>query len=374
VPKYNGFLTVPALGAFRRQVQKALNTDATIKAEKNRVEGKYRYNSLSDYINLLYPWDIKDIELWQSALFNAMVNGYDFDFSKKQLSENEMKAYVHVEQVFEYYKQVPKADEPLEVSSTKDLLLFFESAGELVRPAKIELDTDGNNMVTAWSIGKSIDELYKEKVEQIEKEVEGLEARCYSNLDNEALNLLAVNLKEVIYLYKYKNKVFKDNSPYQERIEHQFSDSANRLEKLLYDVVMQKIEFRKGNKLRRQNEESPEYLKEEPESQLKTKIISELAQLRKAFNSETDYQKAIESIHNYFSNKRDDIQTVFVKNGNIKNLAFALGEIWRSQRNAVISLEYLQFYKKAFSVFSRQEIDVRNILASNLYKYSISKT
>jgi len=104
-------------------------------------------------------------------------------------------------------------------------------------------------------------------------------------------------------------------------------------------------------------------------------IESNLSPLQKAFNNEVDYLKAIETITNFFLEKPLNITSaLFVKNGNVKKLAFALGEIWRSKKNDVITYEYLLFYKKSFSIFGGQELDENHLFSNNLYKYSISKT
>jgi hypothetical protein len=125
-----------------------------------------------------------------------------------------------------------------------------------------------------------------------------------------------------------------------------------------------------------EGDESTSYNTEKAHSNiwLRTKIEDELAPFTKAFNSKNDYQKALAAVEIFFINNGVPQQPIFVKSKNIKKLAFALGEIWRSQTNEVISLEYLQFYIKVFSVFANQIIDERNIFGSNLYKYSISKT
>lgn len=127
--------------------------------------------------------------------------------------------------------------------------------------------------------------------------------------------------------------------------------------------------------IKKESEDEFSYIeKKDTKSELQTKIEGELKPFANAFNSETDCQKAVTEIENFFINGSLPHRPVFVKSRNIKNFAFALGEIWRSQTNEVISLAYLQFYKKAFSVFANQSIDERKIFGSNLYKYSISKT
>lgn len=106
-----------------------------------------------------------------------------------------------------------------------------------------------------------------------------------------------------------------------------------------------------------------------------TNIISDkLEPYKSIFLNETDYEKAISEIANFFLGKSNIKTPIFVKNGNIKNLAFALGEIWRSNTNDIITYEYLCFYKKAFSIFQNQKLDEKHLYGCNLYKYSLSKT
>jgi hypothetical protein len=94
-----------------------------------------------------------------------------------------------------------------------------------------------------------------------------------------------------------------------------------------------------------------------------------------AFNEIEDFEKANSYISNFFNGNDNTIESpIFVKSGNIKTLAFQLGEIWRSKENGTISYEYLLFYKSTFSIFKKQVIDRNNLFGTNLYKYSISKT
>lgn len=105
---YRGFLALPALEAFKKQMQNAFNLASALATEIRRLEDKFYANSITNYIENLYPYEIKNIGFWQMALFNAFLNGHDFDYSRKQLSENEMQALIHVEQAFDYYKQLHK--------------------------------------------------------------------------------------------------------------------------------------------------------------------------------------------------------------------------------------------------------------------------
>lgn len=101
---YKGFRALPAMGAIREQIKRALNKETTIKSELNRIENKYKYPYFTTYIEFLYPYSVDDLGHWQAALFNALANGYQYDYSKKKLSIHEMTALIHVEQVFIYYK------------------------------------------------------------------------------------------------------------------------------------------------------------------------------------------------------------------------------------------------------------------------------
>jgi hypothetical protein len=122
--KYEGFRAILAMETMRQQVKRALDKNAAIKTELNRIEFQFQFNRLPNYIEPLYTYRIDNITLWQSALFNAFVNGHEFDYGRKQLTVDEMKALVHVEQVFTYYKYVHQLTE--DVSGTFDEM--FEEA------------------------------------------------------------------------------------------------------------------------------------------------------------------------------------------------------------------------------------------------------
>jgi hypothetical protein len=104
-------------------------------------------------------------------------------------------------------------------------------------------------------------------------------------------------------------------------------------------------------------------------------VTKYLDECKEAFSSKDDYDKAVNLIDAFMSNQSMRIsKAIFVKNGYIKRLAFALGQVWRNQKNEIISYEYLVFYTKAFSVFRNQRLDKKNINGMPLYKYSITKT
>lgn len=107
--RYEGFLSASAIGEFKQQLSRAFDEkEATIITELDRVKAKFRYNLLSDFRELLYPYKLENLALWQAALFNAFVKGVEFDFSRRELSVHEMQALVHVEQTVEYLKELHK--------------------------------------------------------------------------------------------------------------------------------------------------------------------------------------------------------------------------------------------------------------------------
>ena len=116
-------------------------------------------------------------------------------------------------------------------------------------------------------------------------------------------------------------------------------------------------------------------LKEENGNDLFSIIDKNLKEFKKEFNSEKDYNEAIKLIESFLLNKKISIdKPFFVRSKNVKNMAFSLGEIWRSVNNVPINYEYLELYKRLFSIFAKHKIDKSNVFACPLYKYSKSKT
>lgn len=114
---------------------------------------------------------------------------------------------------------------------------------------------------------------------------------------------------------------------------------------------------------------------ENPDDILVTTIKENFKEFKKEFNSDKDYNTAITILQGYFTDGFPEInRPIFIRSGNVKNVAFALGQIWRTQKNEPITYNYLSLYKKLFSIFQDQKIDESNLFGCNLYKYSISKT
>lgn len=97
----------------------------------------------------------------------------------------------------------------------------------------------------------------------------------------------------------------------------------------------------------------------------------------KSFNNNKEYLKAVNLINLFFlgNGAKNIDKPIFIKKGNIRSIAFALGEIWKGQdNNDVITIEYLQYCKSTFTIFHDQRIDSEKPFGTNLYKYMISKT
>jgi hypothetical protein len=117
---------------------------------------------------------------------------------------------------------------------------------------------------------------------------------------------------------------------------------------------------------------NPEY---EDNDFLQSTIEDHLFEFKDAFTDDTEYSKVIEIIKSFFTGTLlKSKKEVFVKNGYKKHLASALGQIYKTQKNETISLNYLQFAKDNFSIFKDEDIQNKELNKTNLYKYLTSKT
>lgn len=169
-----------------------------------------------------------------------------------------------------------------------------------------------------------------------------------------------------------------------QQTETKSSNTSNRpiiadfVERLRAEVEMDEL-FLRAVKVQKEKEGinlPPQKTDQEnPQSNTETHTEKYLCEFEDAFNSKADYLKAIEIINSYFKGNEYKITVkIFVKNGNTKRLAFALGEIWRSEKNGTIPFEYLSIYKQLFTIFSKQRLEKEHVFSSPLYKYSITKT
>lgn len=104
--KYDSFLFEPPYQAFTQQLPNALDREKTIANEIRRIETTFAIGTNLAYLDNIYPYRIEDHQRWQSALLNAFVNGSNYDFSRRQLTVYDVKALIHAEQIFSYYKEL----------------------------------------------------------------------------------------------------------------------------------------------------------------------------------------------------------------------------------------------------------------------------
>jgi len=171
---------------------------------------------------------------------------------------------------------------------------------------------------------------------------------------------------------EWLNELKKFSQKYEEYME---LEKTVQVLKDSQKILRQKINLYYSNLLQQGNLNKLSFRQTETEHETPKTFREYLKDLKGAFNTDKDYQQANTLIDNFFLGAQLNItQPIFVKGRNIKKLAFALGEVWRSKTNDVITCEYLEFYKQAFSIFKKQSIDRDNLFGCNLYKYSISKT
>lgn len=107
-----------------------------------------------------------------------------------------------------------------------------------------------------------------------------------------------------------------------------------------------------------------------PSSPVYSLVLQYLDPLRGQFNTDNDFRSAVDFITSYFSGQNPALEKpIFIRNGNIRSLASALGGIWRAERNDSISFEYLDVCKRTFSIFKEQKFTQLNLRSSNMYKY-----
>lgn len=116
----------------------------------------------------------------------------------------------------------------------------------------------------------------------------------------------------------------------------------------------------------------------EPENNFIKSSIEDYLQSFKEDKSinEVDYNKLVNILLAYFESGKTTISSpkLFVKNGNKKRLAFALGEVFRGLKNEVLAYEYIELGKENLSIFKDEVFTKVNFTKSNLYKYYTTKT
>lgn len=92
--------------------------------------------------------------------------------------------------------------------------------------------------------------------------------------------------------------------------------------------------------------------------------------------NKNDYQIFVDALIMYFSDGTfpQFDETIKIGKVNIKALGWALNQLYRSQKNEKLSIDYLQFAKKHISTFNKVSFDEENHQKSTLYKYFTTKT
>jgi hypothetical protein len=204
-------------------------------------------------------------------------------------------------------------------------------------------------------------------------------SNCYKDLFKSSNYLYddGIHKKVLCFIQKWELEL-ADGRTYICNIENNglvqaFVNKVVQALKIIIDDIDARIEYLKSEN-NNNIEPAGAILEENQEDELSTKIKSHLKPIENIFNNQEDFNAAVDAIKNFYSAKKIVSKPIFVKNRNIKILAYALGEIWRSQTNNIINFEYLDFYRKTFTIFDKQKIDESTVFSSNLYKYSISKT
>jgi hypothetical protein len=107
--KYEGFISKEAFATLTRQLQNALDPEQTIRYELRRIETKFQLGTMDDYIKTLYlsaTHYCRMPQVWQSCIFNAMVNGLEIDMGNIECDLDDMMQLSHIEDVIDYYQKV----------------------------------------------------------------------------------------------------------------------------------------------------------------------------------------------------------------------------------------------------------------------------
>jgi hypothetical protein len=133
--EYAGFLYEPAINSFSKQLEKALDKNSAISNELKRIETKFQFQRMSDYVILIYKHYSRNSEDWQSALFNSFADGKSYDYSRIKLTVSDISQIIHIEQCYEYYKSLIRIKKELsekKVSErSNDAINWFNHAIEM---------------------------------------------------------------------------------------------------------------------------------------------------------------------------------------------------------------------------------------------------
>lgn len=375
-----------ALADERRDLRPESNYKDRLQYDKVQAVIKSKFEVLQKHT--ANPIKAKAIELNVCSFENEpnySFNGIESDIHqfKKQFSNEDLpEIFKHKSQYIEYRTKTHK--------TFLSLQMFFEDLDEVTKSlfdyfkdtAQNEFEAFETKTIQVNSFGEAI-ELFTKGQTKFTLTNNLFEVQDKTN-DFEALKKY---IREN-YLNVHPNKFTLERL---EQIKRNIStwklqlkdlNEAPELQEFISEVIAD-INLKIGRFGTEKNEPEPKfsYIEKEERETVQTEfsetIKKKLEPLRQAFNNDTDFQKAITAIQNFFLGKGNPEQPIFVKNGNTRNLAFALGEIWKCYKNNVITYDYFHFYRQTFSIFNKEKYNIdeaESIFSHLLYKYSISKT
>ncbi len=323
-------------------------------------------------------------------LFAKIVLGVEIDLDETILDEEELLRYTHTYQIVKFYKYLlSKLKDQQSSLNGKGLLKSLMKDNPIYERFVNEYDEKLENV--ADFLNK--EEFVNEEIERVQKEfilpmdvavsgpfakAAGFHADKYikgaydilrAGRNPDIERFLRQGRREYVDFRRIMNNDFSEANNADELVPVENGIIAALQRGVAY-IMYQK--FLKDQK----NLETNLAVEEVQDTKAELSITEKyLAPYKDVFNNDADYQTAIKEINYFFQTGNISIKKpLFVKGGNIRNLAFAMGEIWRSQKNNTISYNYLVFYKKLFSIFADQKIDKNHLFSCNLYKYSLSKT
>ncbi len=380
---------------LEKTMKKAIDPKRLVSYCKDQIESHFHYPDSLKTVKINNPIvesidrQLKDIGWLGHHLFARMVLGVEIDLNEVVLTEAELLRYTHTTEIVKFYKylidimqnKADSPDKPLLKSLMKDNPVYEY----FIKEYENKLVNVADFLSKEEFINEEIERVHSEFILPMEIAVGGSFEKAggfhadkfikaaydwlRSGSNPEIQRAITQGQREYTdFITQHSKQYFEANKESElAKIEQGVIAALQRgvaylmYQKFLKDQIVTGKDFvieEKG-----QNEKEMDF------------VEKHFIRCKDSFNNENDYQTAIREIKSFFQGGEITItKPLFVKGGNIRNMAFAMGEIWKSQKNDPITYNYLQLYKKLFSIFKDQEIDKNHVFSSNLYKYSISKT
>jgi hypothetical protein len=117
-------------------------------------------------------------------------------------------------------------------------------------------------------------------------------------------------------------------------------------------------------------EKTEEELKEENIIELPLRVKYSLEEFKVHLN-DIDFKILVDAYTKYFLEGTFPAlsKVINVRGGAVKKLANVLGQLYREEKDGTFPYEYLRFARDNISLFNNSELNEKDILKSNLYKY-----